>query len=56
MGRAPVSVVKRQREQAKRERQQVKAQKKAQRKTDKETGGPVDDMMQPEEMEEIQNS
>jgi len=46
LGRPQNSVVKRQREQAKRERQQVKAAKKAQRKNDKENGveGAEDDI------------
>ncbi len=38
MGRPQISVIKRQREQAKRERQQVKAAKRAQRKSDKALG------------------
>lgn len=38
MGRPQVSFVKRQREQAKREKQQIKAAKRAQRKTDKDSG------------------
>ena len=45
MPKPQVSVVKRQREQAKRERQQIKAAKRAQRKTDKggdESGPPIE--------------
>jgi hypothetical protein len=45
--RPQISVIKRQREQAKRERQQVKAAKRAQRKDDKARGivsGPDDDI------------
>jgi hypothetical protein len=47
LGRPQISVIKRQREQAKRERQQVKAAKRAQRKADgddpsKESGPPIE--------------
>ena len=47
MGRPQISVIKRQREQAKRERQQVKAAKRAQRKADgdkpsDESGPPIE--------------
>lgn len=38
MGRPQVSFVKRQREQAKREKQQIKAAKRAQRKNEKDSG------------------
>lgn len=44
MPRPQISVIKRQREQAKRERQQIKAAKRAQRKDDKARGiTPADD-------------
>ncbi|HKO56326.1 MAG TPA: hypothetical protein VJ276_10640 [Thermoanaerobaculia bacterium] len=53
MGRSPVSVVKRQREQAKRERQQIKAAKKAQRKNDKAEGRTEDEFADVVQEQEI---
>ncbi|MDQ3280001.1 MAG: hypothetical protein M3Q69_01145 [Acidobacteriota bacterium] len=55
MARPQVSVIKRQREQAKRDRQERKAERRAQRKTDKlngvETDGVDPDIEVPEEQE-----
>ena len=53
LGRSPVSVVKRQREQAKRERQQIKAEKKAQRNKDKAEGRGEDEFAEPVREQEI---
>ena len=47
MGRAQVSFVKRQREQAKREKQIAKAARRAQRKTEKETETVAEDDLAP---------
>jgi hypothetical protein len=48
LGRPQISVVKRQREQAKRERQQIKDAKRAQRKNEKALG--INTSPEPEEM------
>jgi hypothetical protein len=45
MPKPQVSVIKRQREQAKREKQQNKAERRAQRKADKENGIVTDDII-----------
>jgi ElaB/YqjD/DUF883 family membrane-anchored ribosome-binding protein len=51
MPKPQVSVIKRQREQAKREKQQVKAERKAQRKQARENGEVVDDIIADEPWE-----
>lgn len=52
MPRPQISVIKRQREQAKRERQQIKAAKRAQRKDDKARGiVPADDEPQDQDQD-----
>ena len=53
MPRPQVSVVKRQREQAKRERRERKAEKRAQRKNDKEAGT---DVMAGDEFTELETA
>jgi len=54
MGRSPASFQKRQRELARRERQQMKAERRAQRKTEAESGKPEESVEVVQEVQEAE--